>query len=159
MIAIVNFLSLFFVPCHRMFFEFNQSTLPRCSQFAVLFQSWLASIYKSYVVSWSLFILPTLLQSLTISSVFLTSGNLFDKLKISLAVDCWLDVKELSTYMCFFSSALGSFGMTITHRKAAVFTARRYELFEVVDSTLTYLHPDSRVHSFLSPMPYQVSRQ
>ena len=139
--------------------KFNQSTLPRCSQFAVLFQSWLASIYKSYVVSWSLFILPTLLRSLTISSVFLTSGNLFDKLKISLAVDCWLDVKELSTYMCFFSSALGSFGMTITHRKSAVFTARRNELFEVVDSTLTYLHPDSRVHSFLSPLPYQVSRQ
>ena len=67
--------------------------------------------------------------------------------------------KELLTYMCFFSSALGGFGMTITHNKAAVFTARRYELFEVVDSTLTYLHPDSRVHSFLSPLPYQVSRQ
>ena len=46
--------------------------------------------------------------------------------------------------------------MTMSHRKAAVFTARRYELFEVVNSTLTYLHPDSRVHSFLSPLPYQV---
>ena len=46
--------------------------------------------------------------------------------------------------------------MTLSHCKAAVFTARRYELFEVVDSTLTYLHPDSRVHSFLSPLPYQV---
>ena len=54
-----------------------------------------------------------------------------------------------------FSSFVG-FGMTITHRKAAVFTARRFELLEVVNSTLTYLHPDSRVHSFLSPLPYQV---
>ena len=57
----------------------------------------------------------------------------------------------------FVSSACVVFGMTLPHRKAAVFTARRLELLEVVQSTLTYLHPDSRVHSFLSPLPYQVS--
>ena len=46
--------------------------------------------------------------------------------------------------------------LVLTHRQAAVFTARRFELFDVVQSTLTYMHPDSRVHSFLSPLPYQV---
>ena len=45
----------------------------------------------------------------------------------------------------------------LPHRKAAVFTARRRELLEVVQTTLVYLHPDSRVHSFLSPLSYQVS--
>ena len=59
-------------------------------------------------------------------------------------------------YLSLYSSGIGGFGMTLSHRRAAVFTARRYELFEVVSSTLTYLHPDSRVHSFLSPLPYQV---
>ena len=53
-------------------------------------------------------------------------------------------------------STLGGFGMVMTHRKAAVFTARRIELCEIVQSTLLYLHPDSRVHSYLSPLPYQV---
>ena len=53
-------------------------------------------------------------------------------------------------------STLGGFGMVMTHRKAAVFTARRIELCEIVQSTLVYLHPDSRVHSYLSPLPYQV---
>ena len=47
--------------------------------------------------------------------------------------------------------------MMLPHRKAAVFTARRRELLEVVQTTLVYLHPDSRVHSFLSPLSYQVS--
>ena len=60
-------------------------------------------------------------------------------------------------HFIFVSSACVGFGMTLPHRKAAVFTARRLELLEVVQSTLTYLHPDSRVHSFLSPLPYQVS--
>ena len=46
--------------------------------------------------------------------------------------------------------------MTMTHRRAAVFTARRIELCEIVQTTLSYLHPDSRVHSYLSPLPYQV---
>ena len=53
-------------------------------------------------------------------------------------------------------SVLGSFGLVLTHRQAAVFTAWRFELFDIVQSTLTYMHPDSRVHSFLSPLPYQV---
>ena len=44
----------------------------------------------------------------------------------------------------------------MTHRQAAVFTARRLELCDVVESTLVYLRPDSRVHSYLSPLPYQV---
>ena len=63
-------------------------------------------------------------------------------------------------YLWFFMftlSACTGFGMVLPHRKAAVFTARRFELLDVVQSTLTYLHPDSRVHSFLSPLPYQVS--
>ena len=63
----------------------------------------------------------------------------------------------ISINLIFVSSACVGFGMTLPHRKAAVFTARRLELLEVVQSTLTYLHPDSRVHSFLSPLPYQVS--
>ena len=46
--------------------------------------------------------------------------------------------------------------MTLSHRQAAVFTARRLELCEVVDGTLFYLRPDSRVHSYLSPLPYEV---
>ena len=46
--------------------------------------------------------------------------------------------------------------MTLSHRQAAVFTARRLELCDVVDGTLFYLRPDSRVHSYLSPLPYEV---
>ena len=46
--------------------------------------------------------------------------------------------------------------MMMTHRQAAVFTARRLELCDVVESTLVYLRPDSRVHSYLSSLPYQV---
>ena len=57
----------------------------------------------------------------------------------------------------FVSSACVGFGMTLPHRKAAVFTARHLELLEVVQLTLLYLHPDLHVHSFLSPLPYQVS--
>ena len=60
-------------------------------------------------------------------------------------------------FTIWFDSACTGFGMVLPHRKAAVFTARRFELLDVVQSTLTYLHPDSRVHSFLSPLPYQVS--
>ena len=60
-------------------------------------------------------------------------------------------------YFIFVSSACVGLGMTLPHCKAAVFTARRFELLEVVQSTLVYLHPNSRVHSFLSPLPYQVS--
>ena len=46
--------------------------------------------------------------------------------------------------------------MMLTHRQAALFSARRLELCDVVESTLVYLRPDSRVHSYLSPLPYQV---
>ena len=63
---------------------------------------------------------------------------------------------RLSLYFNIFS-ALGGFGLVLSHRKAAVFTARRFELLELVHTTLSYLHPDSRVHSFLSPLPYQVN--
>ena len=38
-----------------------------------------------------------------------------------------------------------------------MFTARRLELCEVVQTTLLYLHPDSCIHSYLSPLPYQVT--
>ena len=63
----------------------------------------------------------------------------------------------INIFTIWFDSACTGFGMVLPHRKAAVFTARRFELLDVVQSTLTYLHPDSRVHSFLSPLPYQVS--
>ena len=46
--------------------------------------------------------------------------------------------------------------MMLSHRQAAVFTARRLELCDVVDGTLFYLRPDSCVHSYLSPLPYEV---
>ena len=57
--------------------------------------------------------------------------------------------------MVFFCACVG-FGMTLPHRKAAVFTARRLELLKVVSTMLSFLHPDSQVHSFLSPLPHQV---
>ena len=60
-------------------------------------------------------------------------------------------------HFIYIFSALGGFGLVLSHRKAAVFTARRFELLELVHTTLSYLHPDSRVHSFLSPLPYQVN--
>lgn len=53
-------------------------------------------------------------------------------------------------------SQLGGFGMTLSHHQAALFTARRLELCDLVQDTLLYLHPDSRVHSHLSPLAYQV---
>ena len=65
------------------------------------------------------------------------------------------DVMVLRWFNLNFST-IGGFGMTMTHRRAAVFTARRIELCEIVQTTLSYLHPDSRVHSYLSPLPYQV---
>ena len=46
--------------------------------------------------------------------------------------------------------------MTLSHHQAALFTARRLELCDLVQDTLLYLHPDSRVHSHLSPLAYQV---
>ena len=47
--------------------------------------------------------------------------------------------------------------MVLTHRRAALLSARRIELCDLVDRTLFYLHPDTRVHSFLSPLPYEVN--
>ena len=67
-----------------------------------------------------------------------------------------IEVLHLLKILIILCSVLGSFGLVLTHRQAAVFTARRFELFDIVQSTLTYMHPDSRVHSFLSPLPYQV---
>ena len=47
--------------------------------------------------------------------------------------------------------------MVLTHRRAALLSAQRIELCDLVDRTLFYLHPDTRVHSFLSPLPYEVN--
>ena len=66
------------------------------------------------------------------------------------------DEFHMNFYFSIFSQH-GGFGMVLTHRRAALLSARRIELCDLVDRTLFYLHPDTRVHSFLSPLPYEVN--
>ena len=51
------------------------------------------------------------------------------------------------------------FGVVVPHKKAAVFTARRCELIDVMDQTLTYLDRTAmvRIYSPYSDVPRYVS--
>ena len=56
--------------------------------------------------------------------------------------------------MCFYSF-LGS--KVMSHESAAIYTARRFEMCDVVDRTLFYLVGRPVVHSDYSVMPFLVS--
>ena len=48
-------------------------------------------------------------------------------------------------------------GLLITHQRAALYTARRQEMIEVVELMLFYLLQRPVVHSLYSDLPFQVS--
>ena len=144
---VLEFIPVFCVPC---LFVFNQSTwFPRVSQSRIgqLHLYEMDVLYPPSIVAIvdNLFSYPYLRFVVEFSFIALRTVRFLGDISVG----------SLGFILYSFSSFVG-FGMTITHSKAAVFTARRFELLEVVSSTLTYLHPDSRVHSFLSPLPYQV---
>lgn len=45
----------------------------------------------------------------------------------------------------------------MSHQEAAIFTARRLEMCEIVELTLLYLRDRPRVHSDVSDLPFLVS--
>ena len=47
-------------------------------------------------------------------------------------------------------------GLLITHQRAALYTARRQEMIQVVELTLFYLLQRPVVHSPMSDLPFQV---
>ena len=56
----------------------------------------------------------------------------------------------------FFSSYRRVTGLIITHQRAALFTARRQEMIEVLERTFFYLLTHPVVHSLHSEIPFQV---
>ena len=47
-------------------------------------------------------------------------------------------------------------GLIITHQQAALYTARRQEMIEVLETSFFYLITHPEVHSPLSDLPFQV---
>ena len=74
-------------------------------------------------------------------------------------VFCW--PRMCSTYYLydFVSSYRRYFGVIVPHRRAAVFTARRCELVDVMDHTLHYLNRNAmvQIYSPYSGLPRYVS--
>ena len=66
---------------------------------------------------------------------------------------------RLIIVMILFSSYRRYFGVIVPHRRAAVFTARRCELVDVMDHTLHYLNRNAmvQIYSPYSGLPRYVS--
>ena len=66
---------------------------------------------------------------------------------------------QLIIVMILFSSYRRYFGVIVPHRRAAVFTARRCELVDVMDHTLHYLNRNAmvQIYSPYSGLPRYVS--
>ena len=117
----------------------------------------LVDAYFRLNVAWWVYFIAIGRYSLSIGQDFVDLSVSFWFARIVLLLTLYTWLRSLIGFVLLFSFRR-YFGIVITHFQAAIYTARRDEMVDVVQATLFYMNPDAPipVHSAYSALPYQV---